>query len=286
MISVIKGLIKKALRKIGLLRVEEKVYVKRYQVAQGESLKDKNVLITGGTSGIGLAIAKRCLAEGANVVVTGRNEDKLNKVLSQDNTGRLKGLIWDVSDISSIGTKLGQVRSLFANEIDILVNNAGVSIRERPGTLTEEIWEKILKINLTAPVFVSQEVAKVWVGLKREGVILNISSMAGLEPSLDAYSVAKCGLNSITRGMARIWAPNGIRINALAVGVTIGTELRDIQRTHMPDGDLKCPWIPIGRFAVPDEIAETATYLISDRAAYMTGAVVECDGAGSIAFGS
>lgn len=286
MILVIKGLIKKALRKIGLLRVEEKVYVKRYQVAQGESLKDKNVLITGGTSGIGLAIAKRCLAEGANVVVTGRNEDKLNKVLSQDNTGRLKGLIWDVSDISSIGTKLGQVRSLFANEIDILVNNAGISIRERPGTLTEEVWEKILKINLTAPVFVSQEVAKVWVGLKREGIILNISSMAGLEPSLDAYSVAKCGLNSITKGMARIWAQNGIRINALAVGVTIGTELRDIQRTHTPDGDLKCPWIPIGRFAVPDEIAETATYLISDRAAYMTGAIIECDGAGSIAFGS
>lgn len=286
MILVIKGLIKKALRKIGLLLVEEKVYVKRYQVAQGESLKDKNVLITGGTSGIGLAIAKRCLAEGANVVVTGRNEDKLNKVLSQDNTGRLKGLIWDVSDISSIGTKLGQVRSLFANEIDILVNNAGISIRERPGTLTEEVWEKILKINLTAPVFVSQEVAKVWVGLKREGIILNISSMAGLEPSLDAYSVAKCGLNSITKGMARIWAQNGIRINALAVGVTIGTELRDIQRTHTPDGDLKCPWIPIGRFAVPDEIAETATYLISDRAAYMTGAIIECDGAGSIAFGS
>ena len=198
----------------------------------------------------------------------------------------VKGLIWDVSDISSIGTKLGQVRSLLANEIDILVNNAGISIRERPGTLTEEVWEKILKINLTAPVFVSQEVAKVWVGLKREGVILNISSMAGLEPSLDAYSVAKCGLNSITKGMARIWAPNGIRINALAVGVTIGTELRDIQRTHTPDGDLKCPWIPMGRFAVPDEIAETATYLISDRAAYMTGAIIECDGAGSIAFGS
>ena len=286
MISGVKRLIKKALRKIGLLRVEEKIYVKQYQVAQGESLKGKNVLITGGTSGIGLAIAKRCLAEDANVVVTGRNEDKLNKVLSQDNTGRLKGLIWDVSDISSIGVKLGQVRDLLADDIDILVNNAGVSIRERLGTLTEEVWKKILRINLTAPVFVSQEMAKAWLCSKKSGVILNISSMAGLEPSLDAYSVAKCGLNSITKGMARIWAQNGIRVNALAVGVTIGTELRDIQRAHRPDGDIKCNWIPIGRFAVPDEIAETATYLISERAAYLTGAVVECDGAGSIAFGS
>jgi NAD(P)-dependent dehydrogenase (short-subunit alcohol dehydrogenase family) len=90
----------------------------------------------------------------------------------------------------------------------------------------------------------------------------------------------------MTKGMARIWASKGIRVNALAVGVTIGTELRDIQRNHTPEGDLKCSWIPIGRFAVPDEIAETATYLISDRAVYMTGAVIECDGAGSISFGS
>ena len=286
MISIFKKVSEKVCRKLGLWSVDEKIFVKQYQVAAGETLKGKNVLITGGTSGIGLAIAKRCLAEGANVVVTGRNENKLNKALSQDNTGRLKGLIWDVSDISSIGAKLGQVRGLFAHDIDILVNNAGISIRERPGTLTEEVWEKILRINLTAPVFLSQEMAKTWLCQKKGGVILNVSSMAGLEPSLDSYSVAKCGLNSMTKGMARILAQNGIRINALAVGVTIGTELRDIQRTHTPDGDLKCSWIPIGRFAVPDEIAETATYLISDRAAYITGAVVECDGAGSIAFGS
>lgn len=282
MISVIK----KILRKIGLWSVDEKIYVQRYQVVQGKSLNGKNVLITGGTSGIGFSIAKKCVAEGANVVVTGRNEDKLNKALSSDDTGRLKGFIWDVSDLTSTVDKLRQVREMFSAEIDILVNNAGISIRERPGSLTEDVWERILRINLTAPVFITQEVARAWIGSARGGIVLNISSMAGLEPSLDAYSVAKCGLNNMTKGMARIWASKGVRINALAVGVTIGTELRATQRTHKPDGDLKCDWIPIGRFAVPDEIAETATYLISDRAAYMTGAVIECDGAGSIAFGS
>lgn len=282
----LKNLIKKALRRIGLWSIEEKIYVKQYQSIQGESLKNRNVLITGGTSGIGLAIAKRCIKEGANVVITGRNEEKLKKTLSQDNTGKLKGLIWDVSDIHITASRLEQVRKLFEGDIDVLVNNAGISIRQQPGTFTEEVWERILKINLTAPVFVSQEVSKAWISSNKNGVILNISSMAGLEPSLDAYSVAKCGLNSMTRGMARVWASKGIRVNALAVGVTIGTELRDIQRNHTPEGDLKCSWIPIGRFAVPDEIAETAIYLISDRAAYMTGAVIECDGAGSISFGS
>jgi NAD(P)-dependent dehydrogenase (short-subunit alcohol dehydrogenase family) len=281
-----KNLVKKALRRIGLWSIEEKIYVKQYQSIQGESLKNRNVLITGGTSGIGLAIAKRCIKEGANVVITGRNEEKLKKTLSQDDTGQLKGLIWDVSDIHVTASKLEQVRKLFEGDIDVLVNNAGISIRQQPGTFTEEVWEMILKINLTAPVFLSQEVSKAWINSNKNGVILNISSMAGLEPSLDAYSVAKCGLNSMTKGMARVWASEGIRVNALAVGVTIGTELRDIQRNHTPDGDLKCSWIPIGRFAVPDEIAETATYLITERAAYITGAVVECDGAGSISFGS
>ncbi len=286
MLSMIRRIIKSICRRLGLWSIDEKVYVKQYQVVRGETLLKKNILITGGTSGIGLAIAQKCLEEGANVVVTGRNEIKLNETLKLDKTGRLKGLIWDVSELGQTITKLNKVRDLLCGEIDVLVNNAGISIRERPGSLTVEVWNRILGINLSAPVFLSQAVANDWLSSSHTGVILNISSMAGLEPSLDAYSVAKCGLNSMTRGMARIWAGKGIRINALAVGVTIGTELRDIQRAHRPDGDVKCNWIPIGRFAVPDEIAETATYLISESAAYLTGAVVECDGAGSIAFGS
>ena len=286
MMSDLKKLLKRAFRKMGLWSAEEKIFVKRYQVVQGETLKSKNVLITGGTSGIGLAIAKRCLMEGANVIVTGRNEEKLNKAISNDTTGRLKGLIWDVSNLSVAKDRIDEIRGMFGSEIDVLVNNAGISIREKPGLLTEKVWSDVLQINLTAPVFIAQEVAKNWMANSSEGCILNISSMAGLEPSLDAYSVAKCGLNSMTKGMARIWASHGIRVNALAVGVTIGTELREVQKAHKPDGNLNCGWIPIGRFAGPDEIAETATYLISDRASYMTGTVIQCDGAGSIAFGS
>lgn len=284
--SAVKKLLNTTLRKIGLWSVDKQVYVKQYQVACGETLKGKNVLITGGTSGIGLAIAKKCLAEGANVIITGRNGQKLNQVLLSDKTGRLKGMVWDVANLSAAKDMLAEVHSLLGSEINALVNNAGISIREKPGCLTEEVWDEVLRINLTAPIFISQEMAKAWMLNSCDGCILNISSMSGLEPSIDAYSVAKCGLNSMTKGMARIWASQGIRVNSLAVGVTIGTQLRDTQRKYKPTDNLKCDWIPVGRFAVPDEIAETAGFLISDRAAYLTGAVVECDGAGSIAFGS
>ena len=286
MMGLIKRKIKSFCRRIGLWSVEEKIFVKPYQVAVGNTLDGKNVLITGGTSGIGLAIAKKCLTEGANVVINGRNAEKMNGVLSEDKTGRLKGLLWDVSVVKDTADRIAEVERMFGGAIDVLVNNAGISGRERPGTITEDTWEKILRINLTAPIFITQAMVKQWIAQGKSGVVLNISSMAGLQPSLDAYSVAKCGLNSMTKGMARVWADKGIRINALAVGLTIGTKLNATQRAHSPEGDLKCNGIPLGRFAVPDEIAETATYLISDRAAYITGAVVECDGAGSIAFGS
>lgn len=286
MLGFIRQKIKSFCRRVGLWGVEEKVLVRPYQVANGDTLAGKNVLITGGTSGIGFAIAKKCLNEGANVVITGRNAEKMKSVLSEDKSGRLSGLIWDISIVNDATERIAEVEKLFNGEIDVLVNNAGISSRERPGAITEDAWEKILRINLTAPVFITQAMAKSWILNCKEGVVLNISSMAGLQPSFDAYSVAKCGLNSMTKGMARVWAAKGIRINALAVGLTIGTELNATQRAHKPDGDLKCTGIPIGRFAIPDEIAETAAYLISDRSAYMTGAVVECDGAGSIAFGS
>ena len=246
------------------------------------SLKGKTAILTGGAGLYGRQITEALCEAGADVWIASRHLEALEKVAEPLGAHALE---LDLASEESIDRLIDTVAQK-SGRVDILVNNAGISIRECPGTLTEDVWTKVLGINLTAPVFLSQEIAKGWFSSSHEGVILNISSMAGMEPSLDAYSVAKCGLNSMTKGMARIWAANRIRVNALAVGVTIGTELRDTQRAYKPEDNLKCNWIPVGRFAVPDEVAETAVYLISDRAAYMTGSIVECDGAGSIAFGS
>ena len=280
---IIKRMIKKICRRLGLWDTVERVYVRRYEVVTSEvALVGKNILVTGGTSGIGLAIAKKCLSLGATVIITGRNGDKLQDVLSGDITGRLKIMKWDMTDFYNLESYVNQVFDLVDGGIDVLVNNAGISIREVIGELTFDVWDKILESNLKAPVFIAQAVANKWIQSQRDGVILNISSMAGVEPAVDAYSSSKCALNSITKGMARRFGRFNIRVNALAAGVTIGTNLRDLQRSIKPDGDVRADWIPMKRFAVPEEIAETAAFLISDQSSYTTGFVFEVDGAGAI----
>ena len=282
MISAVKKLLKKIFRKIGLWSIEEQVFVKQYQVACGETLKGKNVLITGGTSGIGLAIAKRCLAEGANVLITGRNAPKLANAHSEVNSDRLHTLLWDATDFNALATKTDEVFRCFNGRLDVLINNAGVATRERFGSLSISAWDEMLAINLKAPVFIAQEVSNRWVRDGKDGVILNISSLAGSELTIDGYSAAKRAMNGMTKGMARELAPNGIRVNALAPGVIIGTNIRDLQRSKTPDDNLHSGWIPEKRYGVPNEIAELAVFMVSDRATYMNGAVVVCDGAGCL----
>lgn len=278
-----KHLIKRICRRLGLWDTVEKVYVRRYEVVTAkESLAGKKILVTGGTSGIGLAIARKCIALGANVLVTGRVDAKLQDVLSGDTTGKLMGMKWDVTNFSDLEMYVNKAFAILGGSCDSLVNNAGISIREEVGELTFEVWDKILESNLKAPVFIAQAVANKWIRSQSGGVILNVSSMAGVEPAVDAYSASKCALNSITKGMARRFGKFDIRVNALAAGVTIGTNLRDLQRSIKPEGDVRADWIPLKRYAVPEEIAETAAFLISDQSSYTTGYVFEVDGAGSI----
>ena len=256
--------------------------VVRYETVEDECLKGKNILVTGGSSGIGLAIAVKCIRCGANVLITGRDAGKLEAAKAGDSTGRLKTMAWDVENEGELAAKIEEALSAFSGTLDILVNNAGISIREGFGGLTSEVWTHIMKINLQAPVFISQQIANKWICEKHHGVILNISSMAGEEPAFDAYGASKCALASMTRGMARTLAPHGIRVNAIAPGVVIGTNLREVQRSIKPDGNVYCGWIPLKRYGVPDEIAELAAFAISERSAYISGDLIRCDGAGAI----
>ena len=275
-------ILKRIARKIGFYDKVEVVKIAKYQVSDAETLRGRTILITGGSSGIGLAIAKKCLERGGRVLITGRNEAKLRKVLMDDPTGMLMTMPWDVSNLDRLSDLVEEAFAKCGGTIDILVNNAGMSIREQYGQLTLDVWEKLIRTNLTAPVFIAQSVANKWIGAKAAGVVLNVSSMAGIVPAFDAYGASKCALSSMTKGMARTLAPHRIRVNAIAPGVVIGTELRDLQRSIKPDGNIKCDWIPARRYAVPDEIAELASFMISDRSSYMNGAVVVCDGAGSV----
>ena len=278
----IKRLLKKVCRCLGAVDVIEVVKLSRYEVEHSDCLLGKNILITGGSSGIGLAIAKKCLACGARVLITGRNESKLAKAQCGEPTDRFMTMIWDITNLDDIKTNVDKAIGLLGGRVDVLVNNAGISIREEYGKLTLGVWDKLIRTNLVAPVFITQAMTNKWILEKTGGIVLFVSSMAGEEPAFDAYGASKCALSSMTQGMARTLAPYGIRVNAIAPGVVIGTDLRELQRSIKPDGDLKCPWIPAKRYAVPDEIAEMATFMISEKASYMNGAIIVCDGAGSL----
>jgi NAD(P)-dependent dehydrogenase (short-subunit alcohol dehydrogenase family) len=170
--------------------------------------------------------------------------------------------------------------------LDVLVNNAGIGDTHLP-TLDQTIdsFDRILRIHLTGTFMASREAARVMIS-QGGGAIVNISSIAGITglPRRNAYGAAKAGIVSLTRSMACEWAGNGIRVNAIAPGY-VGTELvHRLEQAGKIDMDRLKRRIPMGRLAKPEEIADTAWFLASPQASYITGTVVSVDG-GWHAFG-
>ncbi len=275
LISILKNL-KMFIQKGGAVRLE------KIRVPVGESMRGRRVLITGGGSGIGFAIAKRCLDEGAVVLITGRDAQKLQAAKKSLGSDFVKAMAWDVSDIKTIKDKIVEAECLLGGPIDAFVNNAGVSDRQDPASLTEAAWERILKINLTGSMFVAQAICQQWVKHSRGGVLLNMASTAGVKSVVDAYGASKTAMIQLTRGWSAYYAPKGIRINAIAPGVIVGTEINKLQRSISPDGNLYCSSYPVGRFGVPSEVAEVALFLLSDRSSYVYGQTIVCDGGATL----
>lgn len=244
------------------------------QIQHGNILNGRNVLVTGGSSGIGLAIAKKCVSEGATVVITGRNEHKLMKAKRDE--PNLKTLVWDVSRISQIHDKLEQVGTL-----DILVNNAGVLNGHRNFLeITEQEWDHVQSINSKGLVFLTQAVVKSWIEEGRQGKIINISSARGFMCVHDGPGgMSKWSLVGLTQGLGRMLAPHGIIVNGVGPGLTNTPGITSISPTI--ESDLRGN-IPLNRFALPEEIAEVAMFLMSDAANYIVGQTIICDGGWSL----
>ena len=262
----------------------QEVYLAPFQTQASQCLAGKKVLVTGGGSGIGLAIARKCVACGAQVVVTGRSREKLQRACAGYGTDEMAPVVWDVCELDAIGANLDVALSAAGGRFDVLVNNAGIAERESFGSLSRETWDKVMCTNLTAPVFITQEISSRWRAAGQHGTILQISSFAGGLPVEDAYSASKCALDAFVCGMAKALSPHGIRVNGLAPGVIVGTEIGRPQSRIGVDGNLDAAWVPAGRLGTPDEIAEVAVFLVSDAAAYIHGQVVKCDGGGTLAF--
>lgn len=248
------------------------------QIQYGGILKGKNVLITGGSSGIGLAIARKCLAEGAMVVITGRNEKKLLNASEQLHNPLLKTIVWDVSKLSQHAEKFTEVLKLSNNRIDILINNAGVLGGHRQFIdITETFWDDIFAVNSKGLVFLTQCIVKNWIKEKQNGKIINMSSIRGTLGVQDGpYGMSKWGLNGLTHGLGLKLLPYGIIVNGIAPGI-IDTESIAIKNINSKDNAYLSS-VPAGRIGLPEEVAELAVFLMSDASNYIVGQTIICDG--------
>jgi NAD(P)-dependent dehydrogenase (short-subunit alcohol dehydrogenase family) len=237
-------------------------------------LKSKQVLITGGASGIGAATAARFLEEGAQVCILDRDA-KACEAIRHQLPQISEAVVADVTDLKQVEAAFAQaVRAMGA--VDVLINNAGISIRHNFLDITPEEWDKVIAVNLTGVFYVAQTAAR-HMYERGAGVILQTASTNGIMgyPYYADYNATKAGVIELTKTMALELAPK-VRVCAIAPGYV----LTPMQRAEYTDAMLEevNQKIPLRRHAKPEEIAALFAFLASDDAAYATGHVYTLDG--------
>ena len=250
-------------------------------------LPNKVAIITGGSRGIGKAIAVEFAKEGANVVlVVDKDVEGANKVAGEVEAIGRKTLVVkaDVSKRSEANRIVEETLKSFGR-IDVLVNNAGISQVAPSVELSEEEWNRVLGINLSGVFFCSQAVAKVMIK-QGKGKIINIASVTGEEafPMRAAYCVSKSGAIMLTKVLAIEWAQYNIQVNAIAPGYVETELVLNLIRKGLIDVDALKRRIPMQRLAKPEEIAKVAVFLASEDSSYVTGETIIVDG-GWVAYG-
>jgi 3-oxoacyl-[acyl-carrier protein] reductase len=245
-------------------------------------LPGKRVLISGGSSGIGEAAARRFLAEGARVHLSGLRPDEVRAAVGRLRPlGDVAGTCLDVAGEDDVRRLIEDARTALGG-IDVLINNAGTAWREPFLQITTEHWDRMLAINLRGMFLVAQGVAKVLVEQGSGGAIVNMSSINGMagEAEYAHYNTSKAGVLLLTRTMAVELGAHGIRVNALCPGY-IETPL-NTQIAGGLAGDFGAVYardkIPLERIGRPDEVAAAYAFLASDDASFITGTEIVVDG--------
>ena len=277
------GVISKLSQAIKAIRLAKKFYrvggcvVANIAYPQyGEVLKDKRVCITGGSSGIGLAIAKKYAQCGAKVLITGRNENKLKSAVEEIGCNACY-ILWDVSDISACQEKIDEMQQKLGSGIDVLINNAGIAPSKFWGNVDESEWDNIYNINLKGMFFLTQQLVKEWKKQPIQGYrkVVNISSQGGFVGATYPYRMVKWDIRGLTEGLGNSLIGDNIIVNAIAPGVV----KTSMQKFSLEQGDnLFTNQNPIQRVCLPEEIAELALFLASDASNYIIGQTIVCDG--------
>lgn len=242
-------------------------------------LDGKVAVVTGGTRGIGYAIVREFLRNGAKVALAGSRQETADaavaKLAEEGLTEGVMAIAPALDDPASVQEAFGRVVEAFG-KLDVLCNNAGMSSHTPLLDYTMDEFQKVMDLNVTAAFVCSQAAARIMVE-QGDGCIINTSSMVGTQgqPSGVAYPTSKFAVNGLTLSLARELAPKGIRVNAVAPGIT-HTDMVDV----LPDELIKplIAAVPLGRMGEPEDIANAFLFLASDMASYITGTVLPVDG--------
>ncbi|WP_035261675.1 SDR family NAD(P)-dependent oxidoreductase [Actibacterium mucosum] len=240
-------------------------------------LSGKNAVVTGGSRGIGLAIATALAEAGARVMITGRSLDSLSKALESMPKGTLS-YAGDIAEAEAVQALVSHAETALG-PVDVLVNNAGVNPYYKPlERTTDQEWNHIVDVNLTGTFLCIRGFGQKMLD-RAHGSIINITSVAaktGLART-GAYCAAKAGVEALSRSLAKDWGAKGVRVNNVAPGyvktdLTAGLSANDGLRSMVEDRT------PAGRLAEPAEMAGAVVFLASDAASYVTGATIAADG--------
>lgn len=245
-----------------------------YYSSPNNALNGKRIIITGGGKGLGFSMAKKFTEEGAKVLIVGRNVTLLEKSANQIGC---KYLEFDVTHIGNFNEFINKSAGILGG-IDCLVNNAGISLHENSFfDVSEETFDAQISTNFKGPFFLTQSFIEYLIKNNRKGNVLFISSETGDTMDFRPYGFTKVAVNSMVQGLAYLFRKQNIRINAVAPGVT-ASDMTGIKK----DGNLYAGEYASGRFYLPEEVAETACFLLSDLSGCISGQIITCNNAQTI----
>ena len=241
---------------------EEKIVQIPIATNTNDLLHGKVALITGGTGGIGYAIAEAFLNCGCKVIIAGTQDGKIQKCIEALGAPQkpISGIVIDVLDALALPKKISLASSLFEEDrIDILVNSAGVKNEHDFFNMTEAEYDRIMDVNVKGTFFMCQAMARYMIDKNIHGHILNVSSSSALRPAWTPYQISKWAIRGFTLGLADQLLPHGIIVNAIAPG-PVATPMQNVAESD----NLFLYGQPSSRFAVPREIANLAVFMASD----------------------
>lgn len=270
----ISSILKRALRYIikGVPVVNVKAAISFFTPT--DKLAGKKIIVTGGGRGLGAAMAKKFVQEGASVLITGRSEDTLKKTSEEIGCSYM---VLDMMSPEKFDKFINDAESKLSG-LDVLVNNAGVSLHENSFfDVVPEGFDTQIDTNFKGGYFLTQSFIKRMIELGRAGNVLFISSETGETADFRPYGFTKAAVNSMVQGLAHLYAKNNIRVNAIAPGVTASD-----MTGFKADDNLYTDYNRIGRIYLPEEVAEVASFLVSDISNCVSGQIIACNNAQSV----